>query len=408
MSQRGSKHTSGGWDAAAHQLWIEGDGQAAINRVLSGLNAYGAKKPLPALLQFVFYLYHADDAATGALVLEGVRRFYPGDPSLLLNLAVCLLKSGQLDGAEQRLDELLAMQPNNTAALDVLCALKEKQGQYERAADAGTRALHLLDVGAGAAPPGWSLPQTDPKAWLAERQRTSVISFSLWGSESRYLRGAIDNALAAPALYPGWQVRFYVDDTVPAEFRAVLSELGATVRMEPRGQTLRQRLTWRFKVADDSTVGRFIVRDADSLINAREQAAVQAWIDSGRWFHVMRDWWSHNTPILAGMWGGIAGVLPNLAKQLDRYVPPSVGGRHVDQWFLRDQLWRYVRASCLVHDRCFASAGAQPWPTPTPPAPIHVGMNEIAIDQGAQESRLRSLLPARIPGALERLACLSL
>jgi hypothetical protein len=55
------------------------------------------------------------------------------------------------------------------------------------------------------------------------------------------------------------------------------------------------------------------VRDADSVLNLRERLAVDDWLASGRWFHIMRDWWSHTDLVLAGMWGGVAGVLPPCA-----------------------------------------------------------------------------------------------
>ena len=87
---------------------------------------------------------------------------------------------------------------------------------------------------------------------------------------------------------------------VPAEVRARLAQLGADVRLEPSGQPMREKLAWRFKVANDPSVGRFLVRDVDSVIGEREKAAVDAWLASDKWFHVMRDWWTHTDLILAG------------------------------------------------------------------------------------------------------------
>ena len=133
----------------------------------------------------------------------------------------------------------------------------------------------------------------------------------------------------------------------------------------PAGQSLRQKLCWRFQVANDPGVGRFLVRDCDSVVNQREVAAVQQWLASESWFHVMRDWWTHTDPILAGMWGGVAGVLPDLAALLSAYKPPAKETANVDQWFLRDLLWGSIRPLALVHDRCFRSEGSVPWPTPT-------------------------------------------
>jgi hypothetical protein len=46
-------------------------------------------------------------------------------------------------------------------------------------------------------------------------------------------------------------------------------------------------------VAADADVDRFIVRDADSRLNSREKAAVDAWIASGATFPIMRDCFAH-------------------------------------------------------------------------------------------------------------------
>lgn len=79
--------------------------------------------------------------------------------------------------------------------------------------------------------------------------------------------------------------------------------------MEPDSGPLH-RLFWCFLVSDDPTVSHFLCRDAFSRLNSREKAAVDAWIASGLPFHAMRDHIMHTDPMLAGMWGGLAGVLP--------------------------------------------------------------------------------------------------
>jgi hypothetical protein len=45
-------------------------------------------------------------------------------------------------------------------------------------------------------------------------------------------------------------------------------------------------------------------RDAGSVINMKEPAAVDARLDSDRHFHVPRDYYSHKDLMLAGMWSG--------------------------------------------------------------------------------------------------------
>ena len=52
---------------------------------------------------------------------------------------------------------------------------------------------------------------------------------------------------------------------------------------------------WRFQVLSDPTVSVFGSRDVDSFLTEREAASVQAWLVSGKQWHVMRDWPFHRS-----------------------------------------------------------------------------------------------------------------
>ncbi|MGL5813042.1 MAG: tetratricopeptide repeat protein [Aeromonas sp.] len=374
-----------GWCREAHTSWLQGDRQQAVQQVLARLNAQQSK-PVPLQLQFAYYLFLCGDPGSASQVLEQAHGVAPDDIEVLRNLCVCLSRANQHERALVHLEELARREPDDFLAQDGLCTCLAKLGRHGEAAQAGTRALMLKDEASGSSPAGWSLPAMSPDAWLATQgERRNVIAFSLWGREPRYLRGALDNVLAAAYLYPGWRVRFYVDESVPAELLACLREHGAEVMMQSAGQSLRERLCWRFLVASDPGVGRFLIRDADSVLSARERVAVDAWLASGRWFHIMRDWWSHTDLVLAGMWGGVAGVLPPLAPWVTAYRSGNMETPNIDQWFLRDCLWPYLRQSSLIHDRCFTPPGSTTWPLPSPSGSEHVGQN-IFMAQGALQA----------------------
>ena len=149
--------------------------------------------------------------------------------------------------------------------------------------------------------------------------KRNVISFSLYGREPLYCEGAKINARLARDIYPGWTVRFYTDETVPVRVIEELHSTGAEiVGQNPRPYPNYGRY-WRFLVANDPRVDRFIIRDADSRLNVREAAAVAAWIKSGKSFHVMRDSVHHNSKMLGGMWGGRSGMLPAIGPLIDQW-----------------------------------------------------------------------------------------
>jgi hypothetical protein len=332
------------------------------------------------------------DYRSATAVLEDQARRHPDDLDIVQNLTVLYLNLGQPEKAFASAQATLRLKPDHAGACDSLARCLHELGRDAEAAEAGARALTLKEAACTAGPvdPDWRLPQGDARRMARSGGRRDTIAFSLWGDNPRYLRGALRNLLLAPDLYPGWVCRFYVDDSVPAEFIRLIEQLGGEVVCQPSGQTLRKKLCWRFQAADDPGVGHFLVRDADSVFSLRELSSVTAWLDSGAWFHCMRDWWTHTDPVLAGMWGGVACALPRLDRMLAAYRPSLAETPNVDQWFLRERVWRYMRQSCLIHDRCFASPGAKPFPGAIPKDNFHVGQNEFSARPALQERLLQA------------------
>lgn len=329
-------------------------------------------------------------------ILESQLRDSPGSIELLLNLAICHYKENHYQDCIDHAKRVLVLEHGRpvmrfqqTPAAQAFALLSQSYyvlGKIDAARNAGRQCLSIKDQVAMPAPADWKLPTCSPQEFASGKQ--NVIAFSLWGDEPRYLRGAVHNLLLAKQFYPDWKLRFYVDSSLPSEMVALIGELGGDVLLQPDNQPLRQKLAWRFQVANDPSVGRFLVRDSDSVFSDREIAAVNQWIESDRWFHVMRDWWTHNDLILAGMWGGVAGVLPDLSAMLDAYKIPTVETNNIDQLFLGDRIWGYVRQSCLVHDSCF---GEQPMPG-EPTQRRHVGADEFTLSHSEQAAFLADLI----------------
>ncbi|HSV58206.1 MAG TPA: hypothetical protein VLJ19_04840 [Variovorax sp.] len=129
---------------------------------------------------------------------------------------------------------------------------------------------------------------------------------------------------------------------------------------------------WRFLVADDPEVTRFLIRAADSLLSEREQMAVQAWTESLYWFHHLRDYFTHTELILAGLWGGCRGVLPPLKPLMVHWLARQRDlTRFADQIFLREEVWPLLRQSVLNHDEIFGFHDARPFPAHPPDSMEH-------------------------------------
>src|SRR4030095_8667136 len=111
---------------------------------------------------------------------------------------------------------------------------------------------------------------------------------------------------------------------------------GAEVVFDERsGDDSRLLLTRRFLVNDDPDVGHFIIRDCDSVVSQREADAVAEWLASGLPFHSMRDWYTHTDVLLAGLWGGIARVFPDMSDRIEAFLDENPVNTNWDQLFLR-------------------------------------------------------------------------
>ena len=260
---------------------------------------------------------------------------------------------------------------------DLLCSSHAYLGDRDAAIRHGDEALRLKDAQAGAnpAPQPYVVRPFNP-----EHRERNIISFSVWGTDERYLRGSINNAIVARYLYPGWVARFYTDASTPAEFRAVLQQNAAEVVMMPNMGSADFGIYWRFLVEDDENVDIFIVRDSDSVMNIKERVAVADWLNTRRAFHVMRDDLQHSELILAGMWGAHRGNIGDMRGRIARYsesLPKIANYVHRDQHFLRQVIWPIMRGSVKIHDRYFNFMETDRYDASYElPTRMHIGQND--------------------------------
>lgn len=193
----------------------------------------------------------------------------------------------------------------------------------------------------------------------------NAIAYSLYGRNPKYCIGAIKNVQLAARFYPGWKVFLYVDWTVPSEVIAKLKALGAEIVMV--NDPVIDGLFWRFWINDMPGVDRYIIRDSDSRIGQREVDADNAWIASGKSFHVMRDHPHHDTAILGGVWGAKRGAVNDMTGLINRWEGTK-HGYDSDQEFLRRVVWPMVKDDSIQHDSCLREkwAGSIPFPTRLP------------------------------------------
>eukprot|EP00604_Paraphysomonas_vestita_P001180 CAMPEP_0174822884 /NCGR_PEP_ID=MMETSP1107-20130205/19402_1 /TAXON_ID=36770 /ORGANISM="Paraphysomonas vestita, Strain GFlagA" /LENGTH=409 /DNA_ID=CAMNT_0016043229 /DNA_START=101 /DNA_END=1327 /DNA_ORIENTATION=- len=200
-----------------------------------------------------------------------------------------------------------------------------------------------------------------------------VISFGLYGNNTKYTGGAIENSKLAKTYFPGWICRYYVTNDVPKSVIDTLVENGAEIEKIPEDMGYASGMFYRFLVAADNTVDRYIIRDVDSRLNARDRLAVEEWINSKQAIHIERDHVNHCIPMNGGMWGGVNGALPMIKEQIEQWTDKD---RYAaDLKFLQLVIWPDIQHRHIAHDSycCNQFPSTKPFPTKRPPTYQHVG-----------------------------------
>lgn len=186
-----------------------------------------------------------------------------------------------------------------------------------------------------------------------------VISFSLWGKNSRYTIGAIRNAELAQRTYPGWVCRFHVGRNTPYLIVEKLKSFQNVEVIERSEACDWTGMFWRFEDASNPEIDVMISRDTDSRLTLREKSAVDEWLSGSKGFHIMRDHPYHATQILGGMWGAKRGAIPEMKELIQEYVKGDFW--QVDQNFLKEKIYPLVKDNAHVHDEFFEK---KPFPYP--------------------------------------------
>lgn len=311
--------------------------------------------------------------------LQKATAIWPTDPQLRENIGILLLRLERWEEARKELERAVALGSTSLNVLDGLCHCLGRLKDSVATQHYGRRVLEAKNKASRAKGTTYPLPSQPPPRFDPTRKQKNVISYSLWGNNPRYVTPLLENLKIWPHLFPAWTIRVYIDKSVPHDVVGQLRRNGADLvdKTSESEAPFYTRLLWRFEVANDSTVRRFLVRDADSLLSVKERVAVDAWLPSDAYFHVMRDFYTHTDLMLAGMWGGVANILPDLKKLRHAYRSSKMQGRTADQRFLSDMVWPTVSQSCVIHDSVFTGClGSVPFPPYGDLLPgHHIGQN---------------------------------
>ncbi len=315
----------------------------------------------------------------------------PDKRALKRFLGVCYSLSGKYKSAVGVYEQLLQQKEDDWVVLDGLAHCYHNLKQKDTSLLYGRKSLEAKDAAVfSERNPAYAFAgRLDSKhtkepvpGFQTRNPERNVISYSLWGRKTFYLDGAVENARLARVIYPGWVCRFYCDDSVPEQVLGELRRYGAKVLIMPRVSRAYEGLFWRFQVANDPAVERYLIRDADSPLTCQERLAVDEWVESGKRFHIIRDWFTHSELILAGLFGGVRGALPDLKPLIDSFYTKAEIERTIDQRFLRWYVWPLVKDDHLAHDEYFGFGNSARFPAyGRNGSGMHVGSNWHVFDR---------------------------
>ena len=309
----------------------------------------------------------------------------PEHAGILMDLAYTELKLGHYEKAFSRYKKAIRFSGSvvNTNIYDGMTEASHFLNRPDDVQHYGALAIQSKkDLAANE--PILKVISTTPETFDPSNKKANVIAFSLFGHQARYCETSLINVDLVSEIYPEWTCRFYVDGSVPIDVQKRLEEKGAEVIQVNASQKELSGLFWRFFVMDDPQVKRFLIRDADSLVSWRERAAVDEWLQSDKWFHTMHDFYTHTELILAGMWGGCAGVFDHIEEHIRDYVATGryLSNRVMDQHYLRYCIWPTLSQSVMIHDSQSFDVAARSFPKYEKMkdyeqlSQFHVGMNE--------------------------------
>lgn len=230
-----------------------------------------------------------------------------------------------------------------------------------------------------------------------------VIAFSLYnGNLPRYGDGAVVNARLWKQIFPDWEMWVYHDATTPEKVLATLRAAGVKL-IDMRNSGLSNAMTWRFTVAAEASVDRFIIRDIDARLNTRDKDAIDEWIKSGKRFHVLRDHPSHsNYPMSGGLWGGTKDAIPDI---ISRLKAKAISKEYVaDMNWLTNVIWPIAQQSVMQHDAfsCDKFGGGHPFPSQREYPEQHVGSVHVKATakerKGDSDMLIKAIKDGQQPG----------
>lgn len=161
-----------------------------------------------------------------------------------------------------------------------------------------------------------------------------VFSFCLYGTDTYYYTGLLENIQIIQQHYPTFSIYVYLGEcdatwTFPDSITIIHTGKAGPINM-----------LFRYKALEIAEIG--FVRDTDSRITERDRWCIDKFLDSSYTYHIIRDHVWHKSKIM----GGLFGWKERTTVQFDEENPSGYG---YDESILSQELYPRIRDTTLVH-----------------------------------------------------------
>lgn len=169
-----------------------------------------------------------------------------------------------------------------------------------------------------------------------------VFSFCLYGTESNYYTGLLENLEIIKTFFPDFDVIVY---------KGVCDSswtLPEWVHVVETGKEGAINMLYRYIPLTIHETG--FIRDTDSRITERDRWCIREFLNSDKSYHIIRDHIWHRSNIM----GGIFGWKKSFALDLPLDSPAGYG---TDEAWIATELYPKIVGEALVHTNVFARVG---------------------------------------------------
>jgi len=176
----------------------------------------------------------------------------------------------------------------------------------------------------------------------------NIFCFCIYGTNAKYTQGLIENLKLIQILFPTFHTVIHYATDVPETYLTQYRSFpNTTLELITTEIPMMSRiLCWKANHT-------YFMRDADSRVTIRDAACINAFLESKKQAHVIRDHYYHKTRIMGGTFG-IRVPDWDIQAMWDTWKQPGLPLYGTDEKFLQEVIYPRIKHDMLLHTNIVA------------------------------------------------------